>query len=65
MSVVSDWIDAHHLKARVVYYRVPDPARESEVRQGLGRIGTRIELEQERVSFAVIEQALASRDLPC
>jgi uncharacterized protein YPO0396 len=27
-AAVSDWIDGHHLKARVVYYRVPDPARE-------------------------------------
>ncbi len=28
-AAVSDWIDGRHLKARVVYYRVPDPARES------------------------------------
>jgi uncharacterized protein YPO0396 len=28
-ATVSDWIDGHHLKARVVYYRVQDPARES------------------------------------
>jgi uncharacterized protein YPO0396 len=24
---VSDWIDGHHLRDRVVYYRVPEPAR--------------------------------------
>jgi uncharacterized protein YPO0396 len=24
---VSDWIDGHHLKDRVVYYRVPEPSR--------------------------------------
>lgn len=30
-AAVSDWIDAHHLKARVVYYRVPDPARERPI----------------------------------
>ncbi len=30
-AAVSDWIDGHHLKARVVYYRVPDPARESRI----------------------------------
>ena len=30
-AAVSDWIDAHHLKARVVYYRVPDPARERHI----------------------------------
>ena len=30
-AAVSDWIDGHHLKARVVYYRVPDPARESHI----------------------------------
>ena len=26
---VSDWIDGHHLKDRVVYYRVPEPSRAS------------------------------------
>jgi uncharacterized protein YPO0396 len=30
-AAVSDWIDGYHLKARVVYYRVPDPAREGHV----------------------------------
>ena len=30
-AAVSDWIDGHHLKARVVYYRVPDPAREGRI----------------------------------
>jgi uncharacterized protein YPO0396 len=30
-AAVSDWIDGHHLKARVVYYRVPDPAREGHI----------------------------------
>jgi len=30
-AAVSDWIDGHHLKARVVYYRVPDPARERPI----------------------------------
>jgi uncharacterized protein YPO0396 len=28
-AAVSDWIDSRHLRARVVYYRVPDPAREA------------------------------------
>jgi uncharacterized protein YPO0396 len=27
-AAVSDWIDGHHLRARVVYYRVPDPAQQ-------------------------------------
>ena len=26
-AAVSDWINAHHLKDRVVYYRVPEPSR--------------------------------------
>jgi uncharacterized protein YPO0396 len=26
-AAVSDWIDGHHLKDRVVYYRVPEPSR--------------------------------------
>lgn len=30
-AAVSDWIDGHHLKARVVYYRVPDPARDGRI----------------------------------
>jgi uncharacterized protein YPO0396 len=28
-TAVSDWINAHHLRARAVYYRVTDPAREA------------------------------------
>ncbi|HYB46772.1 MAG TPA: ATP-binding protein, partial [Streptosporangiaceae bacterium] len=28
-AAVSDWINDHHLRARVVYYRVADPAREA------------------------------------
>jgi len=28
-AAVSEWIDGRHLRARVVYYRVPDPAREA------------------------------------
>jgi uncharacterized protein YPO0396 len=30
-AAVSDWIDGHYLKARVVYYRVADPAREGRI----------------------------------
>jgi uncharacterized protein YPO0396 len=30
-GTVSDWIDGRHLKARVAYYRVPDPAREARI----------------------------------
>ena len=30
-AAVSDWIDTRHLKARVVYYRVPDAAREGRI----------------------------------
>jgi len=30
-AAVSDWINGHHLKARVVYYRVPDPARADRI----------------------------------
>jgi uncharacterized protein YPO0396 len=29
-AAVSDWIDGHHLKDRVVYYRVPEPSRARE-----------------------------------
>jgi uncharacterized protein YPO0396 len=29
-AAVSDWIDGHHLKDRVVYYRVPQPSRARE-----------------------------------
>jgi uncharacterized protein YPO0396 len=29
-AAVSDWIDGHHLKERVVYYRVPEPSRTRE-----------------------------------
>ncbi len=30
-AAVADWIDGHHLKARVVYYRVPDAAQEGRI----------------------------------
>ncbi len=30
-AAVSDWIDGHQLKARVVYYRIPDPARQGRI----------------------------------
>jgi uncharacterized protein YPO0396 len=30
-AAVSDWIDGHHLKARVVYYRVAEPARDGRI----------------------------------
>ena len=30
-AAVADWIDGHHLKARVVYYRVQDPARDVRI----------------------------------
>jgi uncharacterized protein YPO0396 len=33
-AAVSDWIDGHHLKARAVYYRVTDPAREARSSPG-------------------------------
>ncbi len=29
-AAVSDWIDSHHLRDRVVYYRVPEPSRARE-----------------------------------
>jgi uncharacterized protein YPO0396 len=30
-AAVSDWIDGHQLKARVVYYRIPDPALQGRI----------------------------------
>lgn len=30
-AAVSDWIDGRHLRARMVYYRVPDPVREGRI----------------------------------
>jgi uncharacterized protein YPO0396 len=30
-AAVSDWINGHHLRARVVYYRIPDPAQQARI----------------------------------
>ncbi len=41
---VSDWINAHHLKARVVYYRVPEPSRATAAppQYGPGTLATKL-----------------------
>ncbi|HTS96607.1 MAG TPA: ATP-binding protein [Streptosporangiaceae bacterium] len=43
-AAVSDWIDGHHLKGRVVYYRVPEPAscREAPARPGPGTLAAKL-----------------------
>jgi uncharacterized protein YPO0396 len=43
-ATVSDWIDGHHLKDRVVYYRVPEPsrAREAPARHGPGTLAAKL-----------------------
>ena len=41
---VSDWINAHHLKDRVVYYRVPEPSRATAAppQYGPGTLATKL-----------------------
>jgi uncharacterized protein YPO0396 len=41
---VSDWINGHHLKDRVVYYRVPEPSRATAVppQYGPGSMATKL-----------------------
>ena len=43
-AAVSDWIDGHHLKDRVVYYRVPEPsrAREAPAHHGPGTLAAKL-----------------------
>ena len=43
-AAVSDWIDGHHLKDRVVYYRVPGPSRAAVAlpRHGPGTLAAKL-----------------------
>jgi uncharacterized protein YPO0396 len=43
-AAVSDWIDGHHLKDRVVYYRVPEPSqtREAPAHHGPGTLAAKM-----------------------
>ncbi len=43
-AAVSDWIDGHHLKDRVVYYRVPEPSRSAATppRYGPGTLAAKL-----------------------
>lgn len=46
-AAVSGWIDGHHLKDRVVYYRVPEPsqARQAPARCGPGTLAAKLEIK--------------------
>lgn len=49
-AAVSDWIDAHHLRQRVVYYRVPELARVAPPSYPAGSLATKLEVKDS--SFA-------------
>ena len=46
-AAVSDWIDGHHLRARVVYYRVPQPSstRPVPAHFGPGTLAAKLEIK--------------------
>jgi uncharacterized protein YPO0396 len=44
-AAVSDWIDAHHLRQRVVYYRVPEMARVVPPRYQPGTLATKLDVK--------------------
>ena len=46
-AAVSDWIDGHHLKDRVVYYRVPapSPAREAPAHCGPDTLAAKLQIK--------------------
>jgi uncharacterized protein YPO0396 len=65
---VSDWIDSHHLKERVVYYRVPDLAAAGQAGPpdyGAGTLAAKLEIRD--TPFAPwLERELARRaDVEC
>ena len=68
-AAVSDWIDGHHLNARVVYYRVPDLARSGGrvPVPSFGRDALAAKLDIRDTPFASwLEQELARRaDFEC
>jgi uncharacterized protein YPO0396 len=51
-AAVSDWIDGHHLKDRVVYYRVPEPSRRREAPPHHGPSTLAAKLEIKDTPFA-------------
>ena len=59
---VSDWINAHHLKDRVVYYRVPEPSRASAAppQHGAGTLAARL-LVKETPFAGWLEHELSRR----
>jgi uncharacterized protein YPO0396 len=61
-DAVSDWIDGHHLRDRVVYYRVPQPSagRPVAARTGPGTLAAKLEIKD--TPFAEwLEHELARR----
>ena len=44
-AAVSDWIDAHHLRQRVVYYRVPELARVAPPEYPPGSLATKLDVK--------------------
>jgi len=61
-GAVSDWIDGHHLRERVVYYRVPQASspRPAPARVGPGTLAAKLEIRD--TPFAAwLEQELARR----
>jgi uncharacterized protein YPO0396 len=59
---VSDWINAHHLKDRVVYYRVPEPSRAAAAppQQGPGTLAAKL-LVKDTPFAGWLEQELGRR----
>jgi uncharacterized protein YPO0396 len=61
-AAVSSWINGHHLKDRVVYYRVPEPsrARQAPARYGPHTLAAKLEIKD--TPFAVwLEHELGRR----
>ncbi|MGH3170480.1 MAG: ATP-binding protein, partial [Trebonia sp.] len=64
-AAVSDWIDAHHLRQRVVYYRVPELARVMPPSYQPGTLATKLEVKDSPFADWVARELERRADHEC
>jgi uncharacterized protein YPO0396 len=64
-AAVADWIDAHHLRQRVVYYRVPEMARFAPPEYGPGTLATKLDVKDSPFADWVARELERRADHEC
>ncbi|HWG02355.1 MAG TPA: ATP-binding protein [Trebonia sp.] len=64
-AAVSDWIDARHLRQRVVYYRVPDMARVSPPDYAPGTLATKLDVKDSAFADWIARELERRADHEC